>query len=107
MSTSAFIAWAARVGTVQLADSTPGAATVALAITAGVVMALVGLRWWFSGRRGSVPLLPIPPEDTQPWPAPRPQCPWCDTHACIDSTLCNCEQPCGSWLCEAKEASRG
>lgn len=38
-----------------------------------------------------------------------PCCPWCDTHACIDRTMCNCEAACGSWLCEAgdKEASRG
>jgi hypothetical protein len=48
---------------------------------------------------------------TQPNPVfdayQRDECPWCDTHACIDSTLCNCETACGSWLCEAKEASRG
>jgi hypothetical protein len=34
-------------------------------------------------------------------------CPWCDTHECIDRTKCNCAAACGSWLCEAKEASRG
>lgn len=44
-------------------------------------------------------------EDTQPWPAPRPLCLWCDTHECLDSTLCNCKVPCGSWLCTVKEAA--
>jgi hypothetical protein len=36
----------------------------------------------------------------------RPRCPWCDTHECIDRTLCNCAGPCGSWLCVVKEESR-
>lgn len=40
-------------------------------------------------------------------PAPRPACPWCGTRECLDSTLCNCADPCGSWLCTVKEASRG
>ena len=39
--------------------------------------------------------------------AEREHCPWCDTHACNDSTLCNCTEGCGSWICEAKETSRG
>jgi hypothetical protein len=34
-------------------------------------------------------------------------CPWCDTRECLDSSLCNCGVPCGSWLCVVKEASRG
>lgn len=50
---------------------------------------------------------PHPP--TQPNPVldayERDECPWCDTHACIDSSLCNCAVACGSWLCEAKEAA--
>jgi hypothetical protein len=40
-------------------------------------------------------------------PADPEVCPWCDTHACVDRTKCNCAAACGSWLCEAKEASRG
>jgi hypothetical protein len=39
-------------------------------------------------------------------PAERPSCPWCDTHECIDRTMCNCAAACGSWLCEAKEEKR-
>jgi len=37
---------------------------------------------------------------------PRPQCPWCDTRECLDSTLCNCAGPCGNWLCVDKETAR-
>jgi hypothetical protein len=47
----------------------------------------------------------------QPNPVPgvyeRDECPWCDTRTCLDSSLCNCEVPCGSWLCVVKEASHG
>lgn len=42
-------------------------------------------------------------DDTEPWPEPRPECPWCDTRECIDKTLCNCLKKCGSWLCVIKE----
>lgn len=46
------------------------------------------------------------PAVTQPHPAPgRGKCPWCDTRDCLDSTLCNCPAPCGSWLCVDKEAA--
>ena len=37
---------------------------------------------------------------------PQPDCPWCHTHACLDRTQCNCQDACGSWLCEAMETSR-
>jgi hypothetical protein len=37
--------------------------------------------------------------------AERRACPWCDTHDCLDSTMCNCDEPCGSWICVVKEAS--
>jgi len=47
---------------------------------------------------------------TQPNPVldayERPMCPWCETHECIDSSLCNCEKPCGSWLCVVKETNK-
>jgi hypothetical protein len=48
------------------------------------------------------PAEPAPPAGDDP--RPRPACPWCDTHACIDRTMCNCTAACGSWLCEAPAA---
>jgi len=46
---------------------------------------------------------PIP---SAPEAAVRGQCPWCDTRDCLDDRMCNCDGPCGSWLCVVKEESR-
>ena len=37
----------------------------------------------------------------------REQCPWCDTHECLDRTQCTCPVPCGSRICEAEAVTRG
>jgi hypothetical protein len=51
---------------------------------------------------------PHPPTEPNPvLAAYRDECPWCDTRDCLDSTLCNCGEACGSWLCVVKEASNG
>jgi len=38
---------------------------------------------------------------------PAEPCPWCDTRDCVDSTLCRCGEPCGSWLCVVEEPVDG
>lgn len=64
------------------------------------LFAVAYLLTWRDARKHPLTLVLAPP-------VPRPECPWCHTHECIDSTLCNCGDPCGSWLCTVKEASRG
>ena len=73
-----------------------------LELIAVIVLPVLALRSLLRRRRA----LRTP---TQPNPViefwERPVCPWCQTRDCLDSTLCSCKEPCGSWLCVVKEAS--
>lgn len=95
-------------GLAELGNYALDALTIAALAVGSYVMLIVFLcllaisvfRW----RKRHEPLVlvvaPLPENATGP-------CPWCDTHECLDSTLCDCGAPCGSWLCVVKEASRG
>ena len=68
---------------------------VTVCAAAFVVLCLVATH----GQRQPLTLAVV--DDAEPEP-----CPWCHTRECLDRTLCDCAERCGSWLCEAKEASR-
>jgi len=126
--TAANIAFIAKTGSLQLGST---ALQVTEYVVAGIVVAVVAgvLFWQFTawGRRWVARFTAAHEADPCPcctlggrdydctcredcgvrWcQAADPEaCPWCDTHACIDRTMCNCAAACGSWLCEAKEAA--
>ncbi len=63
-----------------------------------IILALIVLTRPYRARREQPPVIVK---------APPPPCPWCGSRECLDSTLCNCETPCGSWLCVVKEPASG